>query len=505
MMLGLLKTLFSILLLPVSLGLLFAVPFGGYWIVQTYPTMMAVIAGGTAGAALAFGLGPLAVFAAAAAVGALVAAGATRESRRGLDVVTGVAAGLVLGRIAGTGPVAYGAMAALAVVAAGVVWRFRRPGLVVATSIVGSAFPTYAATVLYAPDPTAVSPYVTAVPVFSLGLIGAFAQPFLIEYSDSVPPMLPQRLRSLFGFTESAAVDDAVCPDCNRDVDPSGDVCPHCSASLVGVAGPSDPATAPGETGGAASTRGTAVPDDAVAVDIACQHCGERPVEEVAKGYRVTGLLLAYRITTVRSLGCHRCNRRELWRLAGKNLLIGWWSITSILINPFATLYNVGRSLIHRGPTPALAEALNDAGLDYEFMADADDFDLDRHTEEELHLRSLIRLGCATMLTDGQATRAEATAMRDAAVTMYPEYPTAEIEERIRKSADSVTNAIQVARGLSELLTPAGKEQALQFVAAVAAADDEVDPEEMELISRIADAMEMTDADVERALTGEAV
>lgn len=505
MVLELLRTIASILIAPVALGLFVAVPFAGYWLVQTFPTVMAVVAGGTAGAALAFGVAPAAVFAVAAGLGALAAVAVTREVRRGLDVAVGVAAGLVLGRIAGTGPVAYVAMVALAALAAGVVWKRRRAGLVVATAVVGSALPAYVVSVLNAPDPTAVDPIVTAIFVFSLGLMGVFAQPFLIEYSDAVPPMLPQRLRSWLGFTGSAAVDDAVCPDCEADVDPGDDVCPTCSASLVGLAGPAEPASVPGETGGAASTRRTDVPDDAVAVDIACQHCGERPVEEAAKGYRVTGLLLAYRITTVRSLGCHRCNRRELWKLAGKNLLTGWWSISAIVLTPFATLYNLGRSFVNRGPTSSLAGALNDAGLDYEFLDDVDDFDPERHGQEELHLRALIRLGCATMLTDGQATRAEATAMRDAAVELFPDYPTDEIERRIQEGARSVTNAVQVARGLGDLLTPAGKEQALQFVALVAAADDDVDPEEAELLSQVADAMEMTDADVERALTGEAV
>ncbi|NHN46894.1 hypothetical protein G9464_04695 [Halostella sp. JP-L12] len=525
-LIGVASALASFLTLPLTLGAVVAIPFGGYWLLQSYPRPMAAAVGAVGGLAIALPVAHPAALAGGAAVGAVAGVAAAGLHRRGADVVTGAAAGLVLGRLAGTAPSAYAVMAALAVAVAAVVWKFRRPGLVVSTAVVGSVLPVYAyAAVLSATfDPT-----LAAVPIFSVGLMGVFAQPLVVEYSDTVAPMIPQRLRSLFGFTESAAVDDAVCPDCERDVDPSADACPHCSASLVGIAGPAepasapgerataagapagatpDPATAPGESAAASSeaaARRGSVPDGAVAVDIACQHCGERPIEELAKGYRVTGFLLAYRITTVQSVGCHGCNRRKLWGMAGKNLLTGWWSITAIVITPFATLYDVGRSLVNRGPTSALAESLNDSGMDYEFLRDADAFDPSRHTEAEFHLRALIRLGCATMLTDGQATKAEATAMRDAAVELYPDYPTDEIERRIRDGAESVTNAVQVARGLSDMLTPAGKEQALQFAAVVAAADDDVDPEEMELLGRIADAMGMSDADVERALTGDAL
>jgi uncharacterized tellurite resistance protein B-like protein len=528
---GVASAILSMLTIPLTLGSVVAIPFGGYWLLQRYPLPMAAVVGAVGGLAIAISAAHPVALAGGAVVGAVAGVAAATQHRRGADVVAGVAAGLVLGRLAGTAPSAYGVMAALAVALAGVVWKFRRPGIVVSTAVVGSVLPVYAyVAVISGPfDPT-----IAAVPIFSVGLMGVFAQPFVVEYSDTVAPMIPRRLRSLLGFTETAAVDDAVCPDCDREVDPAVDACPHCSTSLVGIAGPAEPATAPGErasgpgtpagaSGGTAasspdpatapgesaapaetSTRRGSVPDGAVAVDIACQHCGERPVEELAKGYRVTGFLLAYRITTVQSVGCHACNRRKLWGMAGKNLLTGWWSISAIVITPFATLYTVGRSLVNRGPTTALAQSLNDTGMDYEFLSDADAFDPSRHTEEEFHLRALIRLGCATMLTDGQGTRAEATAMRDAAVELYPDYPADEIERRIRDGADSVTNAVQVARGLSDMLTPAGKEQALQFVAVVAA-DDDIDPEEMELLSRIADAMEMADADVERALTGDAV
>ncbi|WP_161973183.1 zinc ribbon domain-containing protein [Halostella litorea] len=510
-LLDLVGTLLSLVTTPLLLAATFAVPFGGYWLHQRYPTVVALVAGGVAGVAVGYPLGSPVLVGGLGAAGATAGVAVRYVRPRGVDFLAALAAGLALGRIAGESLVAFGVMAALAAGFAAAVARYRRATLVAATAVVGSTLPVYALALLVADGSSLFPPYYAAASVFSLGLMGLFAQPLLVERSDTIPPLLPRRVRSLFGFAEAAAVDDAVCPDCDREVDPSDDACPHCGASLVGVTGPATPAQAPGaEPTAATSEEGDAarratVPDDAVAVDIACQHCGERPIEELAKGYRVTGFLLAYRITTVRLLGCHACNRRRLWGIAGKNLLTGWWSISAIVLTPFATLYALGRSLYNRGPTSALAEALNDAGIDYDFLPDADAFDPSGQGTGELHMRALIRIGCATMLTDGEATTAEATAIRDATAELYPDCPTDEIEDRIRESADSVTNAVRVARGLGDLLTPAGKEQALRFAAVVAAADDEVDAEEVELLERVADAMEMSDADVERALTGEAV
>jgi len=503
---GIAETLLSLLTTVLMIGGTVAVPFGGYWFHQRYPTVVAVVSGAVAGVAVGYPFGTPVVVGGVGAAGAAVGVAVRYVRPRGLDFFAALSAGLVLGRMAGEALVAVVVMALLGVTFVAAVSRYRRATLVAATAVVGSALPVYGVALLVADGSSLMPPYYVAATVFSVGLVGLFAQPMLVERSDTIPPLFPRRLRSLFGYTESAAVDDAVCPDCDREVDPSDDACPHCAASLVGVTGPATPAEAPGEEPAAGGTaRRASVPDDAVAVDIACQHCGERPIEELAEGYRVTGFLLAYRITTVQLLGCHTCNRRKLWGIAGKNLLTGWWSISAIVLTPFATLHALGRSLYDRGPTSALAESLNDTGIDYNFLSTADAFDSSRQGAEELHLRALIRLGCATMLTDGEATAAEATAIRDATAQLYPDYPTDEIEDRIRESAESVTNAVQVARGLGDLLTPAGKEQALQFAAVVATADDEVDPEEIELLDRVADAMEMTDADVERALTGEAV
>lgn len=55
---------------------------------------------------------------------------------------------------------------------------------------------------------------------------------------------------------------------------------------------------------------------------------------------RHTGLLLAWQRQTLQYQGTPSQLKQRLWEVTGKNLLVGWWSVFSLFINPCVTAGN---------------------------------------------------------------------------------------------------------------------------------------------------------------------
>lgn len=235
----------------------------------------------------------------------------------------------------------------------------------------------------------------------------------------------------------------------------------------------------------------TSVPDDAVALDVPCPHCGERPIQQGAKNVRLAGFLLAYQIKRDTQIGCASCTRKKSWKSALITGLTGWWSIACLILNPFAILWNVGRGFVNRGPTRGLVETLEETGTTVEFLDDPDEFDPEAHLADEALLRGLAKLGCAVMLADGDADEDEAAVIREELAPLSPDAEEADVEELIEETARSDPTVEEVSEALDHLLTEDGRDVAVGLAARVAAADGEIDDEEVELIDAVADELGM--------------
>lgn len=287
------------------------------------------------------------------------------------------------------------------------------------------------------------------------------------------------------------------CPECGAEVAESSNFCPECNANLTQGGGNYQVRSESHTT-----STGNVSLDEAAAVDIACPRCGEHPVMEVARTERLTGLLLAYRRASYNVMGCRSCVRRVLLVNAFKNLLLGWWSVKSLLMNPFLTGWNVARSLYSRGPNSKLESMLDGTGITYSYLDDVKDYESDEHSVNEVYVRGFVRLGCAVMMADDEAYPEERQAVRDAVTELFPDYPEQAIDRLISENADLDTDAEYVAGGLADLLTPEGKQLAVLFVASVSEAGVK-SQEDIELAGRIADTMDMDGDALKQALQGE--
>jgi len=487
-----------------STYLAFALVVFGYWLTMYEARVGAGLAGYVLGLGVGVTAGPT-VGLAAGVVGALAfAAVAHVDDRLGWGA-SAAATGALLGAGVGGGAttlVGVGAGVALAAVLGALAWKFPRGTLPVTTGVLGALLVgvAFGATGGTGGSSGALTNLFATAVVLG-GFVAVMLQPWTAEIGDTVPPLLPLTVRNWFDLVPEGGVDDAVCPTCGEAVDPNAPYCANCDASLAGMVGPADAGSgASAGAGGAGGSTVTDVPDDAAAVDVPCPQCGDRPIEEHVTGVGLVGMLLAYRWSKRSVVGCHGCNRSRLWRLAGKNMALGWWSIVSVFANPFTILWNVGRGLVNRGPNASLARHLAEAGIDFEYLADPSEFDPSEHADHELLLRGLLRLGVAVMLADGQTDRREAAAIRDSALELFPEQDAGRIEDRIQSYAGETTNAAKVASGLRDTLTTEGRGLALRFAGEVAVADGDVDDAEAELLATVADELDLSEDAVETAI-----
>lgn len=246
----------------------------------------------------------------------------------------------------------------------------------------------------------------------------------------------------------------------------------------------------------------TDVPSDAAAIDAPCPHCGNRPIEQAAKAFGLTGFLLAYRIKRRTHIGCGTCTRRKCWGSAAKTAVTGWWSITCIILNPFAILWNVGRGLINRGPSASLVAVLEESGVDVSFLSDPDDFEPGSHVDDALLVQGFVELGCAVMLADEDADEAEAALIREELGELATDRSAEELEAMIEETAAEEPDVADVADALGDLLTLEGRDMALGFATRVAAADGRIDDREIDMIEALAEALSLEISREEvRALT----
>lgn len=303
------------------------------------------------------------------------------------------------------------------------------------------------------------------------------------------------------------------CPNCGTEVKGDANYCDHCGEDIsdrgdaadaggsVDAAGTGS-AVQTGTTTPAASSAGTAsVPAGAAAIDIVCQHCGTRPIEEIAKGHRVNGYILAYTRKHYQLIGCHSCLRRKLWGMGAKNLVTGWWGIKAAVLNFGVTVKNFVRGAINRGPNSNLAEALEDVGVVYDYLEDPADFDAVNQHPMELYVRSFVRLGTAIMVADGRIDADEREVIEAGIREMVPGYPEDQLDYLVDRAAQTPADVERVAEGIGELLGDEGEKLVVAFVASVADAGV-TGEEDIELVATIARALDLDEEDVEAVLAG---
>jgi len=98
--------------------------------------------------------------------------------------------------------------------------------------------------------------------------------------------------------------------------------------------------------------------------NLLCPICQRRSVEATATVVWIRGFVLAHRISRRIVIGCVPCARRQLLTEAGRSALIGWFSISALIANPFLILYNLIRAGAVRPNHDAVLKRLQEIGFE---------------------------------------------------------------------------------------------------------------------------------------------
>ncbi len=203
---------------------------------------------------------------------------------------------------------------------------------------------------------------------------------------------------------------------------------------------------------------------------VVCPHCKTNNLDTVTSAPYIRGFLLAYTYGTKRFVGCNSCVKKQLLGEAGLSALIGWFSITSMLVNPMCILWNGLRApFLSRNPA-AVEKLFRELGV----------------SPVEVDIPKVAAALAASMIAaDGKIEQSEvqmAVGVGQRIVEGFsPEYLI-----HCVKNHSTLPSAAHMAGMLGNELSVEGKQVILKYLLAIAASDGEIDPSEVRLLEDVA-------------------
>lgn len=207
-------------------------------------------------------------------------------------------------------------------------------------------------------------------------------------------------------------------------------------------------------------------------ISYSCPYCKGRGIETAATAPYVRGFLLAYQIGTKSFIGCARCVRTRILGEAGLSMLIGWFSITALVINPFLITYNLLQTAFVRRNYPKARKKLSDAGVPED--------------QSQVNPTQLgYSLAASMIVADGQVDAEEINVARALGPKLFPDFDDEALQAVVRR-AKKLPSPQDIASLLREVLTADGKKAVVSYLWLIAKADGVVEESEKKLLEEVA-------------------
>lgn len=202
-----------------------------------------------------------------------------------------------------------------------------------------------------------------------------------------------------------------------------------------------------------------------------CPYCNDNQLETVASAPYVRGMLVAYQIGSKSFIGCVPCVRKKVLGEAGLSLLIGWFSITAVIINPFLIIYNLIRGFLVGENKGAVAQKLAQLGLP--------------DSPRVVDVQSVCQALAASMiLADGIVEESELVAAEQAGDQVFGEFDEAALRMLVANGKD-LPPPEDLARMLRDTIDDEQKQNIMVYLSEIAIADGHVAPEEREMLEQV--------------------
>ena len=207
-------------------------------------------------------------------------------------------------------------------------------------------------------------------------------------------------------------------------------------------------------------------------VEHKCPYCKINKLETTATAPYVRGFLLAYEMGSKTFIGCVSCVRKKTLGEAGLSILIGWFSITAFIINPFLIIYNFLQGLFMSAKPLKVKAKLRELGIPDKASA----FDLN---EVGYILATLM------IKADGKVEEQEIAVAEAIGEKIFPEFDEARFR-LIINSEQKLPTLIDIATLLNSIMDENGKKTIFQYLTAIAKADGNIDQAEKQMITQMA-------------------
>ena len=196
-------------------------------------------------------------------------------------------------------------------------------------------------------------------------------------------------------------------------------------------------------------------------------------MDTVTSAPYVRGFVLAYTYGSKRFVGCLSCVRKQLAGEVGMSLLTGWFSITSLLLNPLFILWNAGRLPFLKANPAKVEELMGELGISL----------------EEVDLpRVAAALAAAMVAADGKVEDAEVEAAIAIGGQLIEGFDPMVFHEAL-ENVHTLPPTAQLAGLLAEILEEPGKAAVMRYLLAIAAADGEIADSELAELRTAAEAL----------------
>jgi uncharacterized tellurite resistance protein B-like protein len=208
-----------------------------------------------------------------------------------------------------------------------------------------------------------------------------------------------------------------------------------------------------------------------------CPYCSTRTLESVATVPYVRGFLLAYQHGTKKFIGCCSCVRLQIYKEAGLSALLGWYSLTALVMNPLFILYCLIRGLFVSKNLEAVRKHLREAGIP--------------EPREEINLaRVAYSLAASVIAADNKILPAEVAVAAEIGKNTFEDFVPSDFE-KVVENHKNLPEAEELAALLSKVLTEEGRTVMYRYLVAIAEADGAVSEEEQKLLDRMARSLEV--------------
>jgi uncharacterized tellurite resistance protein B-like protein len=202
-----------------------------------------------------------------------------------------------------------------------------------------------------------------------------------------------------------------------------------------------------------------------------CSYCNHRQIETVATVPYVRGRLVRHTLGVKKFLGCRICVRRSIYREVGISSLVGWFSVTAVVLNPIMITYGAVRGLFVRHDAVGVKRALEQAGFPDDGM-------------EADPLRVAYGLAAAMIAADGKIEDEEVAVAIEVGRQLFSDFDANDFF-KVMAGHKELPGVSELTHLLGKVLEEKEKSLVFGYLAEIAASDGHVALEETRMLEHV--------------------